>query len=95
MMDSGSISSVSILFARAAVLVPEVPEYMCRGVLGDSFCGVVVVVVQYTGVIIYSTINHHHYALAIEAIKRYYIHNIILKVLHNILVYKHKRIVII
>ena len=37
MMDSGSISSVSILFARAAVLVPEVPVYMCRGVLGDSF----------------------------------------------------------
>ena len=28
MMDSGSISSVSILFARAAVLVPEVPVYM-------------------------------------------------------------------
>ena len=65
MMDSGSISSVSILFARAAVLVPEVPVYMCGGVLGDSFSGVVVVVVQYTGVIIYSTLTVPVYTLFI------------------------------
>ena len=42
MMDSGSISSVSILFARAAVLVPEVPVYMYVVCWMTISCGVIV-----------------------------------------------------
>ena len=52
MMDSGSISSVSILFARAVVLVPEVPVYMpCWE---THFAAAAA---EYNGRIIYSSIN--------------------------------------
>ena len=60
MMDSGSISSsVSILFARAAVLVPEVPVYMYVVCWETHFAASSRArrVAWYTGGIIYSTIN--------------------------------------
>ena len=55
LMDSGSISSVSINFIRSRRGAgARGSRIHVRGVLGDSFCGVARVA-WYTGVIIYST----------------------------------------
>ncbi len=56
MMDSGSISSVSINLR--AVLMPEVPEYM---LCWETHFAESAAAAGYTGRIIYSTINFEYY----------------------------------